>query len=380
MRPRLFTPGPTQIPERVIAEMSQPLQHHRSPEFKQIFAEVSENLKQFFRTAGEVLTLTTSGSGAMESAVVNLLSKGDKVISIEGGKFGERWGEICRAYGLQVVDIQVPWGDSIPAEEVRTTVRQHSDATAVFMTHSETSTGVAFDVKGISEVVHAESDALLIVDGITSIGVLPFEKDQWHIDVAVSGSQKGVMIPPGLAFIALNDRAWDRAQNSDLPKYYLSLLKARKALAQQSTPFTPATTLLIGLRLSLEMILADGLPSFWEKYARLAHATREGAKAVGLELFASTPSNALTAIKVPDELDGHKFVQTLREKYRVTVAGGQSQLKGKIFRVAHMGYYDHLDMVSFASAMEMALQDLGWRFELGKGVAAVQIAYATAGK
>lgn len=262
MRPRLFTPGPTQIPERVIAEMSQPLQHHRSPEFKQIFAEVSENLKQFFRTAGEVLTLTTSGSGAMESAVVNLLSKGDKVISIEGGKFGERWGEICRAYGLQVVDIQVPWGDSIPAEEVRTTVRQHSDATAVFMTHSETSTGVAFDVKGISEVVHAESDALLIVDGITSIGVLPFEKDQWHIDVAVSGSQKGVMIPPGLAFIALNDRAWDRAQNSDLPKYYLSLLKARKALAQQSTPFTPATTLLIGLRLSLEMILADGLPSF----------------------------------------------------------------------------------------------------------------------
>lgn len=379
MRPRLFTPGPTQIPERVIAEMSQPLQHHRSPEFKKLFVEVSENLKNFFRTEGEVLTLTSSGSGAMESAVVNLLSKEDKVITIEGGKFGERWGEICRAYGLNVVEIRVPWGESIPVEEVRTAVRQHSDAAAVFMTHSETSTGVAFDVKGISEIVHAESNALLVVDGITSVGVLPFETDKWQIDVVVSGSQKGVMIPPGLAFIALNDRAWQRAEQSDLPKYYFSLLKARKALAQETTPFTPATTLLIGLRLSLEMIMARGLEYFWDKYARLAHSTREGAKAVGLELFAKTPSNALTAIKVPEAVDGQKFVQCLREKYRVTVAGGQAQLKGKIFRVAHMGYYDHLDMVSFASAMEMALQDMGWRFELGKAVAAVQIAYAKAG-
>lgn len=377
MRPRLFTPGPTQIPERVINEMSQPLQHHRSPEFKKLFVEISENLKQFFKTQDQVLTLTTSGSGAMESAVVNLLSRGEKVISIEGGKFGARWGEICRAYGLEVILVKVPWGESIVPDEVGKALKKHSDAAAVFLTHSETSTGVAFDVKRIAEIVHAQSDALVIVDGITSVGVLPFYKDDWQIDVVVSGSQKGVMIPPGLAFISLNDRAWKRAEKSDLPKYYLSLLKARNSLLQSTTPFTPATTLLVGLQCSLRMILEQGLEYFWNKYARLAHSTREGAKAVGLELFAKTPSNALTAIKVPDSIDGQKFVQCLREKYRVTVAGGQAQLKGKIFRVAHMGYYDHLDMVSFASAMEMALRDMGWKFELGRGVAAVQTAYAT---
>ncbi|MFQ5629267.1 MAG: pyridoxal-phosphate-dependent aminotransferase family protein [bacterium] len=377
MRPRLFTPGPTQIPEHVINEMSRPMQHHRSPEFKALFVEISEQLKTFFRTQDEVFTLTSSGSGAMESAVVNLLSKGEKAITIEGGKFGERWGEICRAYGLNVVSIKVPWGEAIDPAEVGTVLRNNNDVAAVFMTHSETSTGVAFDVKAISEVVHEQSDALLVVDGITSVGVLPFEMDTWNIDVVVSGSQKGVMIPPGLAFIALNDRAWKRAETSDLPKYYLSLLKARKSLLQSTTPFTPATTLLIGLRSSLNMILDKGLEYFWNKYARLAHSTREGAKAAGLELFAKNPSNALTAIKVPNGIDGQKFVECLREKYHVTVAGGQAQLKGKIFRVAHMGYYDHLDMVSFASAMELALRDMGWQFELGKAVSAVQVAYAT---
>jgi aspartate aminotransferase-like enzyme len=377
MRPRLFTPGPTQIPERVINEMSQPLQHHRSPEFKKLFAEISENLKQFFKTQDQVLTLTTSGSGAMESAVVNLLSRGEKVLSIEGGKFGERWGEISRAYGLEVIPVKVPWGESVSPDEVGRVLKNHSDIAAVFLTHSETSTGVAFDVKQIAEMVHTHSDALIIVDGITSVGVLPFYKDDWQLDVVISGSQKGVMIPPGLAFIALNERAWKRAEQSDLPRYYLSLLKARNSLLENTTPFTPATTLLVGLHCSLGMILEKGLEYFWNKYARLADSTRKGAKAVGLELFAKTPSNALTAIKVPDSIDGQKFVQCLREKYRVTVAGGQAQLKGKIFRVAHMGYYDHLDMVSFASAMEMALRDMGWKFELGTAVAAVQTAYAT---
>lgn len=375
MRPRLFTPGPTQIPERVITAMSNPMQHHRSPEFKQLFREVSEHLKAFFKTRHDVLVLTSSGTGGMEACVVNLLKQGDKVITIEGGKFGQRWGELCRTYGLHVIPIAVEWGEAVDPETVEQVVKSHPEVAAVFLTHSETSTGVAFDVEHIAKAVHRQSDALVVVDGITSVGVLPFYMDAWEIDVCVSGSQKGVMIPPGLAFVALNDRAWQRAEQSDLPKYYFNLLKARKALQNGNTPWTPAITLMRGLQESLNMILEKGLEYFWDKYARLAHATREGAKAVGLELFAKRPSNALTAIKVPETIDGLELVNVLRTRYGVTVAGGQEKLKGKIFRVAHMGYYDHLDMVSFASAMEMALHDLGWKFELGKAVSTVQVAY-----
>jgi len=378
MRPRLFTPGPTQIPERVINEMSLPMQHHRSPEFKALFAKVSANLKRYFKTQGDVLTLTSSGSGAMEGAVLNLLNRDDKVICVEGGKFGQRWGEICEIYSLDVVHKEVEWGHAIDPEEMRDLLRENADAKAVFLTHSETSTGVAFDLENIARVIHEESDALVIVDGITAVGVLPFFKDDWGIDVVVAGSQKGAMVPPGLAFVALNDRAWEAAEKSKLPKFYLDFLKARESLHADTTPFTPASTLLIGLNTALNMIFEDGLEVFWQKYARLAHATRAGAGAVGLELFADKPSNALTAIRIPATIDGAAFVKCLREKYNITVAGGQAQLSGKIFRVAHMGYYDHLDMVAFASAMELALRDFNWNFELGKAVATVQRAYATA--
>ncbi len=375
MRPRLFTPGPTQIPEQVINAMSRPMQHHRSPEFKELFREVTAQLKAFFQTEHDVLILTSSGTGGMDACVVNLLKQGETVITVEGGKFGQRWGQICRAYGLNVISLEVEWGDAIDPGEVEAAVLEHPDVAAVFLTHSETSTGVAFDVRAIAEKVRQHSDALVVVDGITSVGVLPFYKDEWHIDVCVSGSQKGVMIPPGLAFVALNDRAWQRAENSNLPRYYFDFLRARKALQSANTPWTPAITLMLGLHASLSMILDKGLEYFWDKYERLAFATREGARAIGLELFAKKPSSALTAIKIPPGIDGKQFVELLRTRYGVTVAGGQEHLKGKIFRVAHMGYYDHLDMVAFASAMEMALHDLGWQFELGKAVATVQAAY-----
>lgn len=375
MRPRLFTPGPTQIPERVITAMSNPMIHHRSPEFRAILQDVTDKLREFFRTHHDVLLLTSSGTGGMEACVVNLLRRNDAVVTVEGGKFGQRWGELCRAYGVQVHSLEVPWGEAVDPDEVARVVRQHPDVAAVFVTHSETSTGVAFDVEHIARVVHENSEALVVVDGITSVGVLPFEMDAWGIDVCVSGSQKGTMIPPGLAFVALNDRAWAKAEQGDLPRYYFDFLKARKAQKAGNTPFTPAITLVYGLQESLSMILEKGLEYFWEKYARLAQATREGARAVGLELFAKRPSNALTAIKVPPGIDGLELVKILREKYGVTVAGGQEHLKGKIFRVAHMGYYDHLDMVAFASAMEMALRDLGWHFELGRAVSTVQIVY-----
>jgi aspartate aminotransferase-like enzyme len=376
MRQRLFTPGPTQIPERVVVAMSGPMIHHRGPEFKALFDEVTTRLKYVFQTKGDVLILTASGSGGMEASVVNLLSPGDKALSIEFGKFGERWGELCRAYGLTPVTMKVPWGEAPDPAEVKKLVQSNPNLKAVFFTHSETSTGVASDLKEIAKVIRENSEALTVIDGITSVGVLPLYMDDWNIDVCVTGSQKGVMIPPGLSFVALNQRAWQRVETSTLPRYYFDFLKARKSAAEKSTAFTPAVTLLVGLQESLRMMEKYGLEFFWKKYDRLASATREGMKALGLELFAKTPSNALTSVKVPQGLEGSALTKTLREKYGVTVAGGQSQLKGKIFRVAHMGYYDHMDMVALMAAVEMTLADLGWKFEMGKGVATVQQKYA----
>lgn len=376
MKPRLLTPGPTQIPRRVVTAMANPFPHPRSAEFKDLFQDVSQKLKELFKTKHEVLTLTSSGTGAMEAAVVNFLRRGDKVITVEGGRFGQRWAEIARTYGLDVISLEVPWGDSAQPDQVKELLLKQQDAAAVFLTHSETSTGVAFDIKAISQAIRQESDALVVVDGISSVGVMPLYKDEWSIDVCVAGSQKGTMIPPGLAFVAVNERGWERASISNLPKYYFDFLKAREGLEVRGTPWTPAITLIAGLRESLGMILEQGLEHYWDEYARLAYATRAGAQAIGLELFARSPSNAVTAIKLPKEIDGRKYVKCLQDKYGVTVAGGQQHLKGKIFRVAHMGYCDHLDMIAFASAMELALHDFGWQFELGKAVKTVQVAYA----
>lgn len=376
MKSRIFTPGPTQIPERVVATMSRAGVHHRSPEFRRIFEEASENLRHFFKTSQDVLILTASGTGAMEAAVANFLRCGDQVITIEGGKFGQRWGEISRAYGLAVHAIEVPWGEVLSPELLAAEMERVPDVAAVFMTHSETSTGVAFDIESLARVVRERSEqTLVIVDGITSVGVLPFFMDEWEVDVCVSGSQKGVMIAPGLAFIAAKSRAWQRAAQSDLPKYYFDLEKARNARQKGNTPYTPAVPQILGLQESLRMILENGVEHYWQKYGRIAHAMRAGVRAIGLELFASRPSNALTAIKVPPGVNGAQLIQHLRTEYGITVAGGQEHLKGRIFRVAHMGDYDQLDMIACASAVEMALRDLGWKFEIGSGVAALQQAY-----
>ncbi len=372
MRERLFTPGPTQIPERVQVAMSNPMVHHRGASFKQMFEEVVEDLRYFFQTSGDVLTLTSSGSGAMEACVVNLLCKNDKVLTVSGGKFGERWGEMCRAFGAETHTIDVTWGDAVPPEAIQEFLRAHPDARAVFLTHSETSTGVAADIKEIAAIVNEHSDAILVVDSITSAGVLPFKMDEWGIDVAVTGSQKGLMIPPGLAVVALSKRAWDRVESSDLPKFYFDLKKEKKAQLNSATAWTPAITLFMGLREALRMIREEGLETMWQTYARLAHATRQGALACGLELFARSPSDSLTAVTIPESIDGLKFTAHLRKEYGITVAGGQSQLKGRIFRIAHMGYYDALDMVAMAGALELTLRDFDWPFEHGAGVRAVQ--------
>lgn len=372
MRARLFTPGPVQVPESVLVAMSKPIVHHRGPEFAELFREVTEGLQYFFQTRHDVLILTSSGTGGMEASVVNLLRRDEPVITLAGGKFGQRWTEICRAYGVETEEIAVPWGEAPDPEVLAGHLRRRPDVAAVFATHSETSTGVAADVEELARAVRENSDALFVVDSVTSVGVLPFYMDQWGIDVAITGSQKGLMMPPGLAVVAVNDRAWARCDRADLPRYYFDFRQARDAAAKHTTAWTPAITLFLGLQESLRLIREQGLEYLWDKYAVLAEATRQGVMALGLELFAKTPSNALTAVKIPESLQGPRFTNHLREKYRVTVAGGQGPLKGKIFRIAHLGYYDTLDMMAMISALEMTLADLGWDFVPGAGVQAVQ--------
>jgi len=385
MRQRIFTPGPTQIPERVTVAMSQPFPYHRGPEFKKLFAEVTANLQYVFQTQSEVLLLTASGTGGMEASVANLLLSGQKALVIVAGKFGERWQELCEAFGIETVVLETPWGEAPNLEAFKKCLQAHADIAAVFCTHNETSTGVVSDVKAIADLTRARTDALVIVDGITSVGVLPFYMDKWNIDVCVTGSQKGVMVPPGMAYVALSECALKRYETQQheaslkkrqLPHYYLDFGKALETAKEHMTAWTPAITLLMGLQESLRMMRETGLENLWNHYAKLAQAVRAGVQALGLELFAQAPSNALTSVKVPNDIDGRKLVETLRAQYGVTIAGGQGPLKGKIFRMTHMGHYDHLDMVALMAALELALRDLGWKFELGAGVAAVQKVYA----
>ncbi len=373
MKKRLFTPGPTPVPESVLLAMAQPIIHHRNPEFIEIFSRVNENLKYLFQTKQDVYTLTSSGTGAMEAAVANLLSFGDKAIFVNGGKFGERWGEICKSYGVNAIEVKIEWGRAVPPEEIESQLKKNPDVKAVFVTHSETSTGVFTDVKTLAKVVHDNSDAVIVVDGITSVGAHEMYMDDWELDVVVTGSQKGLMIPPGLSFIALSEKAWDMVERSNLPKYYFSLKKARSALKNGDTPWTPAIALVVALDIALKMIREEGLENIWRRHKKLSLAVREGCKALGLNLFGEPPSYAVTAVYFPDGIDKKEFQKVLKYKYGVTVAGGQEHLKDKIFRISHLGYYDEIDIVGVISAIEMALKDVGFdKFNPGDGVKAVQ--------
>lgn len=350
--------------------MAVPIIHHRSPQFVELFQEVNEGLKVLFQTERDVLTLTASGTGAMEAAVVNVLSMGDRVVVVRGGKFGERWGEICTAYGIEIQALDVPWGHAVDPAAIRQKLDQDPGIKAVCTTQSETSTGVLHDIEAVGRVM-ADHSALLIVDAITGIGVQRLLSDQWGIDVVVTGSQKALMLPPGLAFISLSDRAWKAAERSDLPKYYWDLRKARAALAKNQTPYTPAVSLLEGVKESIAMIRAEGIENVWARHARHAQATRAAVRALGLDTWAHQPSNVLTIIALPEALDGQKLVKQL-DTYGFTVAGGQDQLKGKVIRISHLGYMDDFDLLSIIGGLERALADLGWTFELGTGLTAAQ--------
>ena len=356
-------------------KMAEPIIHHRHPEFQALFARVNKNLQYLFQTKNDVLTLTSSGTGAMEAAACNLQNEGDTALFVNGGKFGERWGELLRVYGVSAVEITVEWGQAVSPEKIIDALKTNPAINAVYLTHSETSTGAATDVKAIAAAVRKQSDALIIVDGITAVGAMEIRMDDWGIDAVATGSQKGLMVPPGLAFIALSERAWKRVGQSKLPKFYFDLTVARKSIATNDTPWTPAISLLIGVDAALEMIRSEGIEQVWARHERLARSVRSAVQALGMKVLSSSPSNALTAVLIPDGLDAKKFNKILKETYKITVAGGQGHLKGKIFRISHLGYYDELEMVALVSALELTLRDCGYKFEPGAGVKAAQQAF-----
>jgi aspartate aminotransferase-like enzyme len=304
----LFSPGPTMLPPEVVLKMAEPIMHHREPEFERIFAEIREGLKYIFQTKNEVLTFTSSGTGAMEGAVSNLLSTGDKTIVVRGGKFGERWGEICKAYGIDFIPIDVEWGRAVDPQRIEKILQSDPSVRGVYIQASETSTGVKHPIREIAEIVKRYEQVVLVVDAITGIGVFDLPMDAWGLDVVVSGSQKAMMLPPGLSFAALSDKAWKFVERSNLPKFYFDFRKELKGTKKNQSSYTPAISLFVGLRESLRMIQKEGREAIFQRHERLAEATRRAVKALGLELYApDSPSNALTAVKFPPGIDVEKL-------------------------------------------------------------------------
>ena len=373
IKKQLFSPGPTPVPERVLLAMAGPVMHHRDPGYEVLFQEVREGLKYVFQTKQEVLVLASSGTGAMEAAVCNTLAAGDEALVVRGGKFGERWGEICEAYGVNVTPLDVTWGQAVDPGLIKKALDAKPTIKAVLVQASETSTGVMHPIKEIADIVKGRAGTILIVDAISALGVSDLPMDQWGIDVLVSGSQKAFMLPPGLAFIALSAKAWGFAEKSNLPKFYFNL-KEELAVAQKNqSQFTPAISLVVGLREALKMLKEEGLENVFKRHEMLARATREAVKALGLELFAPTaPSNALTAIKAPEGVDGKKLKKNFEDQFGLIIAGGQSQLKGKIIRIAHIGYFQSLDIIQAVSTLELVLKGLGYPVKLGAGVKAAE--------
>ena len=376
MRKRyLMTPGPTPVPSEVLLAQARPMIHHRTEEFSNILAQVVEDLKYIFQTENDIAIFAASGTGAMESAVSNLFSAGDKVIVTSNGKFGDRFTQLAEAYGLTVISLEYEWDTVVDPLDVEAELAKDADIRGVFVTQSETSTGVLNDVKTIGEVVKGHK-AILVVDSITGIGAVELKTDEWGLDVVMTGSQKGLMLPPGLAAVSISDKAWEAADRSDLPKFYFSYKKAVDSIkkAQPTTPFTPPVSLIIGLGVSLKMMREEGLSNLIKRHSMLAEATRRGLLAMGIKLFA--PSNgrgsAVTPAWVPDGIDGKILVKKMKEEQGITIAGGQDRLAGKIFRIGHLGYFDRFDILITLAGLEMTLVELGYDFEPGSGVRAAE--------
>jgi aspartate aminotransferase-like enzyme len=372
----LLAPGPTPVPPEVLAALAQPVIHHRTPQFAAVLDEVQMGLRELFGTAQDVLVLAASGTGAMEGAVTNLLSPGDEAIVVNGGKFGERWTKICQAYGVRPHEVVVEWGRAVRPEMVAEALDAVPAARAVFVQASETSTCTLHPVPALAELCRRR-DRLLVVDGITAVGVVDLPMDRLGIDVLVTGSQKALMLPPGLAFVALSPRAWAATEQSRLPRFYFDFRRERKGVAERSTAWTPAISLINGLRIALAMLRAEGWQNVYARHDRLARATRAAATALDLRLLApEAPSPAATAVLLPETIDGSALFRYLRDRMGVTFAGGQDRLKGKIIRLAHLGYVDAFDVVTGVAALELALHHFGARGALGRGVGAAEAVLA----
>ncbi len=380
---RLFTPGPTPLLPAAQTAMAAFTAHHRTADFKALFQRVLADMKEFIGTKNDVLVLACSGTGVMEAAVSNLTSPHDKVLVLTAGKFGERWSGLCKAFGCQVEELKVPYGETFSLDEIR--ARLSSNPRAVFVQATESSTGVRHDIEAIAKVVRQHGDeTLLVVDAITGLGTTHLDVDGWGIDFIIGGSQKALMMPPGLAYCAVSERAWKSMDKTISPRYYFDLRKERKSAAKGETAYTPATSLFAALGAALEFIrgmgagnLAQGREALVNNAELCAEMTRAGAKALGLKLYASAPAGALTAICAPEALDSGKIVKEFRESFDAVVANGQGEMKGKIFRIAHIGYYDYLDTIGILGALEHVLARVTDKsIEYGSAVRAAQQVYA----
>ncbi len=369
----LMIPGPTPVPENVLSCMSKHPIGHRSGDFQEIVKKTTEQLKWLHQTTADVLTITGSGTAAMEAGIINTLSKGDQVICGDNGKFGERWVKVAKAYGLEVKVVKADWGQPLDPNEFKRLLKEDRDGKikAVILTHSETSTGVINDLKTINNEVKSNSKALTIADCVTSLGACNIPMDEWGIDVIASGSQKGYMIPPGLSFVAMSKRAWEANEQSNLPKFYLDLKQYLKTANKNSNPFTPAINLYFALEASLTMMQKEGLNNIFARHARHQKATQEGIKAMGLNLFTkeSFGSPAITAVK-PENIDAENIRKLIKNDFDILLAGGQDHLKGKIFRIGHLGFVNDRDIISVISALESTLDKIGeLNMPIGRGIA-----------
>jgi aspartate aminotransferase-like enzyme len=376
IKERLFTPGPTPLLMEAQARALTATLHHRTEAFRQIMRETLENLKYYFNTKNDVLIFSSSGTGAMEGSVSNLLSPGDRVLVGTAGKFGERWLELAKVYGIEAVKVEAPYGQPVSVEEIKTQLETNGPFRAVYVQATETSTAVSHDVKALGTLVSQYAETCLVVDAITGLGTTELHPDEWGLDIVVGGSQKALMIPPGLAFASVSEKAWKMIEKSKLPRYYFDYAKERKNLAKAESSYTPATTLVVSLHAALNYIRSIGLDGLIANAAMLAEATRAAADALGLKLFAkSSPANAVTAICPPEGIDSGAIVKELRTRFGAVVANGQGTMKGKIFRLAHLGYFDVADVFAIVAALEIVLQKIGHKVELGSGVRAAQEVY-----
>ena len=377
---RMFMPGPTPyLPEAMVQALVTPM-HHRKEDFKELFRQVQAGLQQVFKTTNEVLILACSGSGGMEAAMVNTMAPGEKALLAVAGKFGERWIELADTYGIDKVVIQVPYGDSVEPAQIAAALDAHPDISAIFLQATETSTGAMMDLEGIAAQVRRRGDPVLVTDAITGLGTTPINTDEWGIDIVIGGSQKAFMLPPGVAMLSISERAWRRIEKCGRPRYYLDLRRERKAQAQGQSAYTPAVSIIQGLKSALDLILKMGVDGLVANAGLQAGASRAAILRWGMQIFPRVSGNAVTAFVPPAGVDPSKVMKMMRDRFGVLISGGQGSMKGKILRIGHLGYFDFLETLGMIGCLEIALTEAGASLETGSGCRAALEYYREFGK